>query len=122
MAVFLTLLTVFVGNLLYTRYVPVRGVPCIKKDQLSSQPMLVDLRDYSDSAKEVVVGAVALPIAYIKRHHKGLPEIGIVVIASDTVEKNIGVRLLRRYNHEVIGYAIINNPCKCKKYLAEFAS
>jgi hypothetical protein len=120
--VFLTLLTAFVGYLLYTRYVPVRGVKCIKKDELSSQPILVDLRDYSDSAKEVVVGAIALPIAYINRHHDGLPASGIVIIASDEVEKNIGIRLLKRHGHNVKGYAIINNPCKCKKYLAEFAS
>lgn len=115
-------LTVFIGYLLYVRYVPVRGVQCIRKDQLSAQPVLVDLRDYSDSAKEVVVGAVALPIAYIKRHHKGLPKEGVAVIASDEVERNIGIRLLRRHGHVVTGYAIIDNPCKCKKYLTEFAS
>lgn len=117
----ITVLCIIAGYFGYFRYVPVRGVKCISKKQLIHQPVTVDLRDYSDSANEVVIGAIALPIAYIKRHHQGLPKSGIVVIASDQVERNIGVRLLRRYGHQVKGYSIVNDTCCCKKYLTEFA-
>lgn len=120
--VLLVLAGVWVGYLLYTRYFPVRGVKCVNKTELKNKATIVDLRDYSESAKEVVIGAIALPIAYIKRHHHGLPQREIYVVASDRVERNIGIRLLQRSGHRVAGYSIINDPCRCKKYLAEFAS
>ena len=118
----LTLAGLWVGYHLYARFFPVSGVKCVNKTELKNKTYIVDLRDYSDSAKEVVVGAIALPIAYIKRHHHGLPERDIYVVASDRIEKNIGIRLLQQSGHRVSGYSIIDDPCRCKKYLAEFAS
>ncbi|SDC63168.1 hypothetical protein SAMN05421734_11434 [Pelagirhabdus alkalitolerans] len=111
-----------VSYVIYTRYVPVRGVRCISKDKLDESLTIVDLRDYNDSAKEAIVGSVALPIAYIKRHHHGISNQSVYVIASDCVEKNIGIRLLMRYGHQVSGYTIINDDvCQCKNWLTKMA-
>lgn len=105
----------------YYRYVPVRGVKCIQYHKLDCVKVKVDLRDYNDSAKETIDQAIALPVAYIKRFHHELPKEPLNVIASNVVERNIGIRLLKRYGYEVAGYLLIDKRCCCKNQLTNFA-
>lgn len=118
--VFLILLLPII-YLCYFRYLPVRDVKCVDHHKLNQQQIKVDLRDYNDSAREMIDQAIALPVAYIKRFHHELPDGPIYVIASSTVEKNIGIRLLKRHGCQVVGYALVYNKCCCKNQLTNFA-
>ncbi|MBM7540067.1 hypothetical protein [Amphibacillus cookii] len=109
-------LVLLISYFFYMRYVPVRGIKCLNAQSLPEHMIKIDLRDYNDAAKETIAGTISLPIAYIKRHHGQLPHIDICVIASNKVERNIGIRLLQRHGHKVLGYAMLDKPCGCNKW------
>jgi rhodanese-related sulfurtransferase len=94
----------FVVILYFNRYVPVRNVPVV--DSKVKDAVFVDLRDYQDSAKNPVTGAINIPCGYLKRYIKEIPDQQIVIIASNEVEKNFGARLLKKYGFNVKGYTI----------------
>lgn len=95
---------------LYRRYVPVCGVPCTKLTNPDS--IMVDLRDYPLAAKNPILGAISIPIAYLNRYNTEITGIKVHVIASNQLEKNIGIRLLRKKGFNVIGYMLTDCPCK----------
>lgn len=105
----------------YFRYIPVKGVKCVDYHQLDQHQIKVDLRDYNDSAKELIDQAIPLPVAYIKRFHHELPNGSLYVIASSIVEKNIGIRLLKRHGYQVAGYTVLDKKCCCKNQMTKFA-
>lgn len=49
-----------------------------------------------------------IPIAYLNRFCHELPNCDLIVLASNTLEKNIGVRLLSKKGFRVSGYTIIS--------------
>lgn len=110
-----------IGTLLYTRYFPVKGVPCVDQKTLSHKKVKLDVREYNLAAKEGIANSISLPVAYLKRHHEQIPTDQIYLIASDKVEKNIGIRILKQRGHQVAGYTIINAKCRCRKRLIHFA-
>lgn len=91
-------------TLYFNRYVPVRNVPAVNANQKDA--VLVDLRDYQDSAKDPITGAINIPCGYLKRYMKEIPDQQIVIIASNQIEKNFGARLLKKYGYNVKGYTI----------------
>lgn len=98
----------------YTRYFPVYGVPCIEVTQNKLNDVnAVDIRDYVTSDRSELKGTVVMPVAYLKRHYHELPKQDIHVIASDRVEKNLGVRFLHQKGYRVIGYTLTD--CSCRK-------
>ncbi|HAQ06883.1 MAG TPA: hypothetical protein DCR24_04915 [Bacillus bacterium] len=98
------IISLFLVSLIFNRYVPVRNVPAVKTKQKDA--VWVDLRDYQDSAKNPVNGAINIPCGYLKRYIKEIPNEQIVIIASNEVEKNFGARLLKKYGFNVKGYTI----------------
>ena len=98
------IICLFLVTLFFNRYVPVRNVPVVKTKQKDA--IWVDLRDYQDSAKNPVNGAINIPCGYLKRYIKEIPNEQIVIIASSEVEKNFGARLLKKYGFNVRGYTI----------------
>ncbi|MDC3417691.1 sulfurtransferase [Aquibacillus salsiterrae] len=100
--------------LMYLRYFPIKGVPCIDlgKTELLQPHVKVDIRDYNVSAKQKVNGSIEMPIAYIKRYHHEIPSKEIHLIAADKMEKNLGIRYLQNKGYRVVGYSLTN--CKCK--------
>lgn len=98
------LISLFCVMLYFNRYVPVRDVPAVNTKH--EDAILVDLRDYQDSAKDPVHGAINIPCGYLKRYIKEIPKKQIVIIASNEVEKNFGARLLKKYGFNVKGYTI----------------
>lgn len=100
------IISLFLLTFLFNRYVPVRNVPAVKVKQ--NEEIWVDVRDYQDSAKDPVTGAINIPCGYLKRYKKEIPNQQIVIIASNEVEKNFGARLLRKYGFHVKGYTIAN--------------
>lgn len=99
-----------IAFMLYKRYAPV-SVPCVKEQD--KQPMVVvDLRDYNVADKMPTRNAIHIPIAYIQRHYHEIPSKEVHVIAQSQIEKNIGVRLLRKKGINVTSYTMSNCSCK----------
>lgn len=106
---FLILLVVTVIiNVTYIRYVPVRGIVCINRNDYINNKgiLLLDLRDYNEAAKNPVNGAYNLPLAYLRRHHATIQRKDIVIIAPDLVSKNIGTRFLKGKGFNIKGYSL----------------
>ncbi|KIY21567.1 MULTISPECIES: hypothetical protein [Mesobacillus] len=91
-------------TLIFNRYVPVRNLQVVNGDEHGA--IFVDLRDYQDSAKNPVNGAINIPCGYLKRYIKEIPNEQIILIASNEIEKNFGARLLKKYGYDVKGYTI----------------
>lgn len=100
------IIVLFIVTLFFNRYVPVRNVPAINAKVKDTDAVLVDLRDYQESANNPVNGAINIPCGYLKRYIKEIPDEHIVIIASNEVEKNFGARLLKKYGFNVKGYTI----------------
>lgn len=98
------IIVLFFVTLFFQRYVPVRDVPAI--NATVNDAVLVDLRDYQESANNPVNGAINIPCGYLKRYIAEIPDEQIVIIASSEVEKNFGARLLKKYGFNVKGYTI----------------
>ncbi|MEH6941708.1 sulfurtransferase [Bacillus sp. JJ722] len=97
--------------MMYRRYAPVVGVPCSKIKQ--NQPIvIVDLRDYNISNKTPLSNAINIPVAYLNRHHHEIPGKNVHVIAQNQLEKNMGIRLLRKNGINVMSYTMSNCLCK----------
>ncbi|WP_019243853.1 MULTISPECIES: hypothetical protein [Bacillus] len=105
------LLVFFVS--LYKRYVPVIGVPCkhINNDQIEQSKVIVDLRDYNDSDKTHLEEAIRIPVAYLQRYHHEIPSKNVHIIVNDRIEKNMGIRLLRKKGISVDSYTMSNCSC-----------
>lgn len=101
--------------MMYYRYFPVRSEQWSSLE-VASQHVVVDVRDYQDSSKEDCVNIIAIPCGYIRRHSSDIPDGPIVVMGSNSVECNVGVRQLKRLGFQVDGYVIIESDKKCNEY------
>ncbi|MRH45071.1 sulfurtransferase [Aquibacillus halophilus] len=111
--IIIAFLTSIALYLIYLRYVPIKGIPCvdIKSNQMEQSNLKLDIRDYNSSAKQEIQGSVVMPVAYLKRYYRDIPVNEVHVIASDRIEKNLGIRFLRNKGFKVIGYSLTN--CNC---------
>ncbi|KFZ43411.1 sulfurtransferase [Anoxybacillus flavithermus] len=89
---------------LYYRYVPVRGVKELTSLSSYEHVTLLDVRDYNEA--DEMKGALRIPVAYLKRYYQTIPNRQVIVIAKSHLEKNVAIRLLRRYHFSVQGYYI----------------
>jgi rhodanese-related sulfurtransferase len=97
----------------FKRYFPILGLKCIKWGEFDKKNInVIDVRDYNDSYKEPIPGAINIPIAYLNRYYLEIPNVDLYIVASDSVEKNIGIRLLRKKGFRVIGCSIQSNENK----------
>lgn len=98
------LISLLIVTVIFNRYVPVRNLQALENHDKDA--VFVDLRDYQDSAKNPVNGAINIPCGYLKRYMNEIPNRQIVIIASNEVEKNFGARLLKKYGYNIKGYTI----------------
>ncbi|MDZ5471265.1 hypothetical protein SM124_05850 [Bacillus sp. 31A1R] len=115
MIAILTILVSIVVWLLYKRYVPVRGVPCIQSfnhDIIT----IVDVRDYNESSNSNIPGAINIPVAYLDRYYNEINNKKIYIVAADHLEKNVSIRSLRKRGFSVMGYTLTECTCSDKKY------
>ncbi|MGM0844919.1 MAG: hypothetical protein ACQEUT_08075 [Bacillota bacterium] len=92
---------------LYNRYFPVIGVPCSTDiPALTETILILDVRDYNQSSANPIPHAVNLPVAYFKRNWDDLSASRIHIAASNSVEKNLSIRMLRRKGYKVTGYTL----------------
>lgn len=106
-------LLILLGAALYRRYYPVKHIPCFPVEEIPDDLLLVDLRDYNESNGSIFSQALHVPVAYLKRHARDIPPKPLHIIVQDDIEKNVGIRLLRRYGYEVKSYSI--TACDCQE-------
>ncbi|MCA1320023.1 hypothetical protein LC085_08920 [Bacillus tianshenii] len=97
---------------LYIRYVPVYGVPCIGSEIQDNDVKILDVRDYNQSYKDPIINSINIPVAYLKRNYRELYHSNIIVVASDSLEKNVSIRFLKNKGVNVLGYSFTGCPCK----------
>jgi len=115
MIYFFLAVLIILSIIMYERYFPVYGIPCkdMNDPHATKNIIFVDVRDYNDSSNKPIEGAVMIPVAYLSRFVNEIPRENIHVIASTTLEKNVGIRMLRKQGFKVNSYTIID--CRCKK-------
>lgn len=98
----------------YQRNLSIKNVPCIdvKHSKLDENRVVVDFRDYNNLADELVFNAIVIPIPYLKRYYQEIPSKQVHVIASNKLEKNIGVRFLQKHGFHVTGYSLAECTCQ----------
>ncbi|WAA11017.1 rhodanese-like domain-containing protein [Fervidibacillus albus] len=98
----------------YKRYVPIKGVDFRDLESVDQKEELVllDIRDYQEAYNDPIPGAVNIPFAYLKRFYREIPPRNIHVIASNCMEKNIGVRYLKKYGFTVQSYSVKERKCR----------
>ena len=102
---------------LYKRYFPVPGARFIALNDLKLDKIkIIDVRDFNESYKNPITGAANIPIAYLKRNLKDIPNDLLHVVGSSDIEINIGIRFLKQKGFRVNGYTILeNNPLPMKE-------
>lgn len=106
----LILIIGLVAILVFKRYFPVLGLKCLKWEEFDiKNSNVIDVRDYTVSHKEPIPGAINIPIAYLNRYYSEIPNVDIYIVGSDKIEKNMGIRILRKKGFQVIGCSIKNN-------------
>jgi rhodanese-related sulfurtransferase len=103
----LALLVILV--ILYKRYFPVLGVKCSQLEEVDSTKLeILDVRDYNESYKNPIEGALNIPIAYLKRHINEIPQKDLHLVVSSLLEKNVGVRALKQKGFRIVGYSYVS--------------
>ncbi|MEH7344209.1 hypothetical protein V7122_10075 [Bacillus sp. JJ1532] len=109
---FILSFSIIIGAL-YIRYCPVGNVKCTESLSHPADSIeIVDVRDYNQSYKDPVSGAINIPYAYMKRHYSDISSKTIHVIASDYLERNMSIRFLRKRGYTIAGYTLTDCPCK----------
>jgi rhodanese-related sulfurtransferase len=94
---------------LYKRYFPVCGVPNYTLTDIELDVIkVIDVRDFNESYKNPIKGAVNIPLAYLKRNLNEIPDRKVHVIGSNKIDKNVAIRFLRQKGFHVKGYTIMN--------------
>ncbi|MDQ0230716.1 hypothetical protein [Metabacillus malikii] len=107
------LLIIVISSFIYSRYFPVWGVDCLKSLNVDGESIdIVDVRDYHQSTNKPIRKAVNIPIAYMKRHYQDIKRPTVHVVASNTIEKNMSVRFLRKKGFKVASYTLTDCDCK----------
>ncbi|MCS0824832.1 hypothetical protein NX029_12700 [Cytobacillus firmus] len=114
MIFFIIMLLAVILGLIYVRYFPVWGVQCTNSINPNMGFInILDVRDYNESYKDPVYAAINIPVGYIQRYYGEIVSLRIHVVASNHLEKNLSIRLLRRRGFKVMGYTLTD--CKCKQ-------
>jgi rhodanese-related sulfurtransferase len=97
----------------YRRYYPVNWIPCVSKinNSKDNNIIVLDIRDYTETSKNPVSSSLNIPYAYLKRFYKEIPNRPIHVIASDELERNLGLRFLLHRGFHVTSYYLTECPC-----------
>lgn len=104
---FLIMGLVAVAYITFMRYVPVVGVPELgEHDMKGTGVQVIDIRDYNESYQDLIPDALNIPVAYIPRYYTEVLRKDVLVVASNQLEKNIGIRLLRQKGFRIVGYRI----------------
>ncbi|MFX3624810.1 MAG: rhodanese-like domain-containing protein [Ectobacillus sp.] len=115
--IFLIAIAVFAAAFLYKRYYPVRSVPCIQnwRGIQKENAVILDIRDYNESSHDPIAHALNIPYAYLPRFYKDIPAKPVHVVASQKLDRNLGIRFLTKKGFEVKSYSLTECPCGVDK-------
>jgi rhodanese-related sulfurtransferase len=107
------LVSIIILVILYRRYFPVLGVKAYRLEELNfSKLKLLDVRDYNESYKNPIEGALNIPLSYLKRNANEIPDTDLHLIVTSLLEKNVGARVLKRKGYRVVGYSFVRDLAK----------
>jgi rhodanese-related sulfurtransferase len=107
--IYLILALLVILVILYNRYFPVLGVKCSQLEEVDLTNLeILDVRDYNESYKNPIEGALNIPIAYLKRHINEIPQKNLHLVVSSLLEKNVGVRALKQKGYRIVGYSYVS--------------
>jgi rhodanese-related sulfurtransferase len=107
--IYLILALIVILVILYKRYFPVLGVKCYQLEEVDLTKLeILDVRDYNESYKNPIEGALNIPIAYLKRHINEIPQKDLHLVVSSLLEKNVGVRALKQKGYRIVGYSYVS--------------
>ncbi|MGE8205960.1 hypothetical protein ACQKP0_15520 [Heyndrickxia sp. NPDC080065] len=101
-------------SLTYKRYYPVCDVDSVLIDHVCDKINVIDIRDYNISYNNPIDGSINIPVAYLKRFINEIPNNDVHIVVSNLLERNVGVRLLRQFEFNVMGYTILDPKEKNK--------
>lgn len=105
----LFLISVIIFVFIFRRYIPVNGVFSLNWTDYDIEVEVIDVRDYNESYSSPIGDARNIPIAYLKRYYKEIPTKAVHLIASNSLEKNVGIRFFRKKGYQVMGFTIVDN-------------
>ncbi|UNT71643.1 sulfurtransferase (plasmid) [Bacillus sp. N447-1] len=110
----ITLTIVFV-RILFRRYFPIFGIPCISNpgNLNHHNGVMLDTRNYNDSSYDSVPGSIQIPYAYLARYYHEIPKEPIHLIVNNTLDRNLSIRFLREKGFEIKSYTL--PQCTCLK-------
>ncbi|WP_210610556.1 rhodanese-like domain-containing protein [Priestia flexa] len=95
---------------LYNRHVPVHGIKKLSTlDCETTEIAVVDVRHFHEMKHKPCQKAIHIPLPYLERQHVEIPSKQVVVIAPDTIARNLSIRKLQKYGYQVKGYC-----CACE--------
>ncbi|GIN94147.1 hypothetical protein J6TS1_00170 [Siminovitchia terrae] len=100
---------IVVGMIFYKRYIPVFGIKSVEQEDISNTITIVDIRDFNESYKSPVPGALTIPVAYLKRNYQDIPSMDLYLVASSKLESNMGIRYLQKKGYHIRGYSIADS-------------
>jgi rhodanese-related sulfurtransferase len=107
--IYLILALIVILVILYKRYFPVLGLKCSQLEEVDLTKLeILDVRDYNESYKNPIEGALNIPIAYLKRHINEIPQKDLHLVVSSLLEKNVGVRALKQKGYRIVGYSYVS--------------
>jgi len=107
--IIITVILLILLSLTYKRYYPIRDVNSVSIDHVCDKIKVIDIRDYNISYNDPIEGSINIPIAYLKRFIHEIPNNDLYLVVSNLLEKNVGVRLLRQFGFNVIGYTVVDS-------------
>ncbi|MEH7272953.1 hypothetical protein V7125_04895, partial [Neobacillus vireti] len=67
--------------------------------------------------KKPIEGAINIPLAYFKRNINEIPHKDLHLVVSTLLEKNVGIRTLKKKGYRVVGYTLVRNNEYKKRHL-----
>jgi rhodanese-related sulfurtransferase len=103
-------------SIMYKRHYPIYQIPCLPTTELQDRNIVVlDIRDYNEVSSKPIPHSLNIPYAYLKRYYTEIPNQSIHVIASDRLERNLGLRFLIHKGFHVKSYSLMEFPCSKKQ-------
>ncbi|MCL6573725.1 MAG: sulfurtransferase [Bacillus sp. (in: Bacteria)] len=114
--IFSLIVGILVCIFLYNRYFPVVGISALQSIDIHSDSVLLDLRDYQTTAKEQIPDAINIPYAYLNRYYLEIPNKKLLIIATDSIEKNLAIRFLKKRKFVILGFIICDRKRSDKQW------
>lgn len=112
--IFIIIMSLMIFLYIYKRYIPVFRATCMELMKAKQEKdYILDIRDYQEATNNPIEGAINIPFGYLQRYYKEIPTKSLHVVADDHLEKNIGIRYLRKKGFKINSYSLAN--CLCNK-------